>query len=290
LPNPPRTRAQAARAAEARAAVVVDLRDRVRGAVPVDPAARLDSCLEGLRRGTGTVVAVHVRMGVVTVVGVAGGSGLTIGAAYPEHDVRARYPHIVASADAEDPYVVLGDTPATHRPAGGLARAALRATRARHGGSSQPDAGPVRDAEHAPATVVYLDDDPGSVELLIEVFRLLPAFTLVPVRDEHEVHDAIARHRPAVVLVDAWLRGRSTEGLVREIQGGSQLEVPAVAVLSADANASTVARFRRIGVTSYLSKPIDLGHLLAVVDALARGDERKEGSGSNARTIATFGN
>ena len=257
------------------------------------PAAALDAYLYCMLRATGTegVVALRTDGDVATVLGVAGRTGLVRGQSYPAAYVRTELPEVLAIAEPPGDEAIVASPATNPGSAGWLGGAALRTSRSMRGPTGRSATHPDRPyASSGPRKVVYLDDDPGSVELLVEYFRLLPSLELVPVRNEREAHDAIARHRPAVVLVDAWLGDRSTDGLVLEILAGSQLEVPAVAVLSADANASTVARFRRLGVTSYLSKPIELGHLFAVVDALARGDEREEGNESNARTTATFGN
>ncbi len=266
------------------------------GLAKLDPAlgatAALDTYLHCMLRAAGTTGVATLRLAgdVALVVAVAGGTDLVPGRTYSAAHVRAAFPVVLASAEPEDDHVILGRPAAGSGSTGWLGGAALRAARSPYG-SSYTTADHRRFSGPAgPTKVVYLDDDPGSLELLVEFFRLLPSLELVPVKNEREAHDAIALHRPAVVVVDAWLGDRSAEGLVREILGGSHLEVPAVVILSADANASTVARFRRLGITSYLSKPIDLGHLFTVVDALARGDEREEGNGSNARTIAAFGN
>ncbi len=255
-------------------------------------AAALDTYLHCLRYAAAAagVAVIRTDAGVAHVVAAAGDTGLVAGRSYPATFVLAELPVVLAAARPDDDLTIVARPGAAAGATGWLGGAAQRAARSLQGPSSRTAARARPYEASDPTKVVYLDDDPGSLELLVEYFRLLPSLELVPVRNEREAHDAIAEHRPAVVLVDAWLGDRSAEGLVREILAGSQLEVPAVVILSADANASTVARFRRLGITSYLSKPIDLGHLFTVVDALARDDEREEGNESNARTIATSGN
>jgi DNA-binding NtrC family response regulator len=104
-----------------------------------------------------------------------------------------------------------------------------------------------------------------------------------------EARAAIVEHRPAVVISDAWLGDESTEAFVTELLAGSQLDTPSVVVLSADANPSTIARFRRLGVASYLSKPIHLDRLATVVTDLANSLCADEGNGTRARTNAASG-
>lgn len=151
-----------------------------------------------------------------------------------------------------------------------------------------PD-GVAGEEREAPAPVVYVDDDAPSRELLVEFFRLLPHLELVAVATLAEARAAIVEHRPAVVISDAWLGEESTEAFVTELLTGSQLDAPGVVVLSADANPSTIARFRRLGVGSYLSKPIHLDRLAAVVTDLANSVCSDEGNGTRARTIAASG-
>lgn len=140
------------------------------------------------------------------------------------------------------------------------------------------------------AHVVYVDDDAMSRDLLTEFFRLLRGLELVPVATVEAARTALVEHRPSVVICDAWLGSSSTEPFVTELLTGSRLDPPAVVVLSADANASTIARFRRLGVASYLSKPIDLDRLATVVRDLARNVGADEGNGTRARTTAPSGN
>lgn len=266
------------------------------GLAKLDPtlggSSALDTYLHCMLRSVGTdaVAALRLAGDVATVVALAGVTKLVPGRSYPVGHVRADFPDVLASAGPDDDHVIVGRPAAGSGSTGWLGGAALGVARSLHGSSHTAADHNRSSRPPCPTKVVYLDDDRGSLELLVEFFRLLPSLDLVPVKSEQEAHDAIALHRPAVVLVDAWLGDRSAEGLVREILGGSQLEVPAVVILSADANASTVARFRQLGITCYISKPIDLGHLFTVVDALAHGDEREKGNGSNARTIAAFGN
>ncbi len=255
-------------------------------------AAALDTYLYCLLYATATdgIAVIRTTEGVTDVVASAGFTGLVAGQSYPIGHVLAELPVVLAAAQPGDDHTVVARPGAEAGATGRLGGAAQRTARSLQGPSGRTDARRRPYDASGPTKVVYLDDDPGSLELLVEYFRLLPSLELIPVRNEREAHDAIAAHRPAVVLVDAWLGDRSAEGLVRDILAGSALEVPAVVILSADANASTVGRFRRLGITSYLSKPIELGHLFTVVDALARADEREEGNESNARTIATSGN
>ena len=143
----------------------------------------------------------------------------------------------------------------------------------------------------ARATVVYLDDDPVSRELLVEFFRLLPELDLVTARTAHEARAAIIEHRPAIVVSDAWMGDVSSDRFVIEILSSPRLEAPAVVILSADANASTIARFRRLGVSTYLPKPIELCRLSDVLHELARtGELQNERIESNARSNAASGN
>ena len=139
--------------------------------------------------------------------------------------------------------------------------------------------------------VVYVDDDSVSRDLLVEFFRLFSDLQLIVASNVHDARAAIDEHRPAVVVADAWLGHTCADSFVAEVLAGSRPDAPRVVILSADANATTVARFRRLGVSSYMRKPIDLGILARVMRELARGvDAQHEGIGSSARTITASGN
>ena len=239
--------------------------------------------------GADSAIAVSRIGAAVTVVASAGVARVQNGDLLTEDALRGAYPELLAAApDAHT--VVLGYAPARRpRPVGWLADAMLRAV---------PVHAPLRSIPHddvcetrAPGTVVSVDDDPASLELLHEVFALLPEFELITVPTLSEARAAIVEHRPEVVIVDAWMGDQSAEGFVRELLAAPSANRPAVVVLSADANASTMTRFRRLGVSSYLAKPIDLAVLTDAVCKLSSGEgTSRKGNGIRARTIAAFGN
>ena len=155
-----------------------------------------------------------------------------------------------------------------------------------------PQAFPALDLDRLESVkVVYVDDDSVSRDLLVEFFRLLSDLQLIVASNVHDACAAIDEHRPALVLADAWLGQTCADAFVAEVLGSLRPDAPRVVILSADANATTVARFRRLGVSSYMRKPIDLAILARVMRELARGvDGQHEGIGSSARTITALGN
>jgi CheY-like chemotaxis protein len=152
-------------------------------------------------------------------------------------------------------------------------------------------------ADPPASTVVYVDDDIQSRELLTEFFRHWNRFEFVSVADVESARLAVERYRPAVVLVDRWLDGRSADEFVTELL--AQDPAMPVVMLSADAQSAAIARLRRLGVADYLAKPLDLAHLSRVLTSLARREavnpfaspgHNEEGSAIRAHTTAASRN
>ena len=239
--------------------------------------------------GVDSVIALARDDAGVTVLASASFARVPLGDRLTEDALRAAYPELLAAApDART--VVLGYGPARRpRPVGWLADALLRTVPSHAPLRSIPDDDVCETM--AARTVVSVDDDPASLELMHEVFALVPEFELITVATLSEAAAAIGKHRPEVVIVDAWMGDQSAEGFVCELLAAPAANRPAIVILSADANASTMTRFRRLGVSSYLAKPIDLSVLTDAVCKLSSGEgTSRKGNGNRARTIAAFGN
>lgn len=148
-----------------------------------------------------------------------------------------------------------------------------------------------------PVRVLYVEDDAVCRELLAEFLRHVPAMEVVTAPDAASALALLARTRPGVAVVDAWLGGSPADALVAALAAHDPT-LPVV-MLSADANEATVARFRRLGTAAYLPKPFDLAHLVGVLRSLARREasnpsapreRHTEGSSSSAHTTATSWN
>ena len=77
----------------------------------------------------------------------------------------------------------------------------------------------------------------------------------------------VRRLRPALVLVDLHLPDGDGFDLLRRLRGGSDPVASPCVVLSADAQPHQIERALAAGFEDYWTKPVDVGGILAALDA-----------------------
>lgn len=74
-----------------------------------------------------------------------------------------------------------------------------------------------------PRTVVIADDDPAVLELIQEAFSLEEELVIVAATDGAEAWRAIRAHRPAAVVLDVEMPGRTGLELAQAIKADASL-------------------------------------------------------------------
>jgi signal transduction histidine kinase len=120
-------------------------------------------------------------------------------------------------------------------------------------------------------TVLYIEDDPGSQDLVAQLLARLPE-TQVQLRLAHneDLGLALAQEiKPDLILVDVDLPGLDAVELARQLRcAAQQREVPIVAV-QADANAQTSVT-ELAGYTAIMRQPLDVPAATAILRALLK--------------------
>ncbi len=127
-------------------------------------------------------------------------------------------------------------------------------------------------------TVLYIEDNQPNVRVMESVVRLRPG-----VRLEHaglgRLGVALARSRhPDLVLLDLHLPDSSGAEVLAELKAEPTTSRIPVVVLSADAGPRARSRLLEAGAERYLTKPIDVDEVLALLDEVA-ADVRHAGVG-----------
>lgn len=86
--------------------------------------------------------------------------------------------------------------------------------------------------------------------------------------------------RPDIVLLDLHLQDLSGEQVLNELRARKATAAVPVAVLSADASPSVIRRLLANGAIAYLTKPLDLAELGALI-----GSYTPSGPGQECRTL-----
>jgi PAS domain S-box-containing protein len=125
-------------------------------------------------------------------------------------------------------------------------------------------------ARQAPAeaagTVLYVEDNRANVRLLERLMARRPGVRLVAAPTGEAALALTSRERPDLILLDLHLPDMGGGEVLRRLQAEPDTRGIPVAVLSADATASQRQRLMDAGAVAYLTKPLDLQALLALLD------------------------
>lgn len=122
-------------------------------------------------------------------------------------------------------------------------------------------------------SLLYAEDNMVNVELLRQVMRMRPQWHLEVAHNGREAIAMAIAQPPDLLLLDMHLGDMSGLDVSDALMGHAHtLGIPRVA-LSADVMPDQIAEARQRGFVDYLTKPLDVGRLLALLDRCARGDE-----------------
>jgi PAS domain S-box-containing protein len=114
--------------------------------------------------------------------------------------------------------------------------------------------------------VLYAEDNAVNVELLRQVLALRPACSLSVARSGEQAIEAARARRPDLLLLDMHLGDMSGFDVTATLEADPATRgIPRVA-LSADAMPDRAHAARGLGFLAYLTKPLDVVQLLAVLD------------------------
>jgi CheY-like chemotaxis protein len=122
-------------------------------------------------------------------------------------------------------------------------------------------------------TLLYVEDNTSNIRLVERIVAKRPAVELVVTRQGAPAIDLARLHRPELVLLDVHLPDIEGDEVLRRLKDDpATMDIPVVA-LSAEATPAKIERFRQAGVRDYLTKPLDVTALLALLDAITAGED-----------------
>ena len=117
-------------------------------------------------------------------------------------------------------------------------------------------------------TVLCVEDNPTNLKLVERVLALRPHVRLVSTPNGAPVVEMARQSEASLILLDMNLGDMSGSDVLLALRDNpATAEIPVV-VVSADATPARVERLMREGASAYLTKPIDVEELLAVVDQM----------------------
>ena len=123
-------------------------------------------------------------------------------------------------------------------------------------------------AEAVPRRLLYVEDNPSNVDLLRQVLGLRPQYSLAVAADGL-AGLAMAQTQPFdLAIIDIDLPGIDGIELCRRLKAAAATRSLPLVALSANAMQDDIRRARLAGFDLYLTKPIDVPHVLAQIDRL----------------------
>ena len=123
-------------------------------------------------------------------------------------------------------------------------------------------------------TVLYIEDNLSNLELVERVVRRRRGVQLISAMRPQLGLDLADEHHPDLVLLDLHLPDMPGQEVLRRLRAGPKTAGIPVVVLSADARPGLVTRMLEAGARAFLTKPLDVNELLALLDEIAEETKR----------------
>ena len=118
---------------------------------------------------------------------------------------------------------------------------------------------------------LYIEDNPVNVVLMEAMLQREPGVHLLTAQLPEVGIELALRERPDLVLLDIQLPGMDGYEVLRRLREAAATRRTPVVALTANAMPEDLARGRAAGFDDYLTKPVMLPDLLAVVRRALRG-------------------
>ena len=125
--------------------------------------------------------------------------------------------------------------------------------------------------------VLAVDDDASVCEFYDQALRL-SGYDVECAPSAARAREAIAKHRPDIILMDIMMPEQDGISFTRELRGDSKTSDIPIIVVSGLADAGTLNDALLFGAVDYLVKPIDLDTLTGKIEKTFAALERRKKS------------
>lgn len=115
---------------------------------------------------------------------------------------------------------------------------------------------------------ILIADDEPNILISLEFLMKREGFEVVLARDGQEALDAIARERPALVLLDVMMPVKTGFDVCSEVRANEELRNMLIVMLTAKGRDTDVAKGLALGANAYLTKPFSTRDLVQKVREL----------------------
>jgi CheY-like chemotaxis protein len=125
------------------------------------------------------------------------------------------------------------------------------------------------DPTSAFATVLYIEDNDPNVQVIEHVVRLRPGWRLMHAALGQLGIELAQTHRPDLVLLDLHLPDMSGRDVLLALKSSPNTSGTPIAMVTADASSGAPRRLREAGADHFLTKPLDVDDVLALLDGVS---------------------
>jgi DNA-binding response OmpR family regulator len=118
---------------------------------------------------------------------------------------------------------------------------------------------------------ILIADDEPNILISLEYLMKREGYEVVVARDGDEALAAIRRERPALVLLDVMMPGKTGFEVCELVRADAELAATKIVLLTAKGRDTDIAKGLAIGATDYITKPFSTRELAQRVRELLAG-------------------
>lgn len=123
-----------------------------------------------------------------------------------------------------------------------------------------------REAQAGERRLLVIEDHPSNLAFIQALVARRPEWRLEVARDGVLGVDLAKKLKPDLVLLDLHLPGQNGESVLAALRSDLSLNATPIVIISAEALPETLNRLKAAGATDYLTKPLSVPRLLALLD------------------------
>jgi CheY-like chemotaxis protein len=117
-------------------------------------------------------------------------------------------------------------------------------------------------------TVLYVEDNLSNLQLVDRLLSRRPGVTLISAMRPQLGLDLAGEHHPDLILLDLDLPDLPGQEVLRRLRADPDTAHVPIVILSADARPALIDRLLEEGAKAFLTKPLDIKELLALLDSI----------------------
>jgi PAS domain S-box-containing protein len=127
-------------------------------------------------------------------------------------------------------------------------------------------AGSLEGAPHAPATLLYIEDNVANLNLVETILLARPRWSIIAALRGLVGIELAREHLPDLILLDLHLPDTSGEEVLRRLRADPRTASIPVVVITADATQAMVERLRAASADAYLTKPLEIDDFVQTLE------------------------